>query len=111
MDHVNYIGADARWLNITEGTRVFLTMPKRGKAPYGGVILGHERYGLVQHTVDLAAKLASYGYVCIAPDMATHWDGDKEALARGETFLSLTADQVRFYYGLCLDHLLDMPEV
>jgi dienelactone hydrolase len=107
----NYIGAQTRWDDIAEGTRAFVTTPKRGKAPYGAVILGHERYGLVQHTLDLAAKWASYGYVCIAPDMASHWNGDKEALNRGDAHLSLTEEEVRYYYSISLDHLLRLPEV
>jgi carboxymethylenebutenolidase len=107
----NYIGAETKWEDIAEGTRAFLATPKREGAPYGAVILGHERYGLVQHTLDLAAKFASYGYVCIAPDMASQWDGDKEALNRGEARLTLSADQIKFYYSICLDHLLRMPDV
>jgi carboxymethylenebutenolidase len=107
----NYIGADTRWEDIAEGTQAFFATPKRGDGPYGAVILGHERYGLVQHTLDLAAKFASYGYICIAPDMASHWDGDKAALNRGEARMSLAANEVRFYYSLCLDHLQRLPDV
>jgi len=107
----NYIGADASWEDIAEGTRAFVTTPKRASAPCGAVILGHERYGLVQHTLDLAAKFASYGYICFAPDMASRWDGDKAALNRGEAALSLTSDEIRFYYSICLDHMLRMPNV
>jgi dienelactone hydrolase len=70
----DYYGAETRWEEIGEGTRAFVALPKRGQPPYAAVILGHERYGLVQHTLDLAAKFGSYGYVCIAPDMASHWD-------------------------------------
>jgi len=107
----NYIGAETSWTDIGGGTRAFLAAPKRGPGPYGGVILGHERYGLVQHTLDLTAKWASYGYVCIAPDMASHWDGDKVALNAGDAHLELTDEQVKFYYSLCLDHLQRMSEV
>src|SRR5437588_11602393 len=96
----NYIGAQTSWIDIGEGTRAFLAVPKLGTGPYGAVILGHERYGLVQHTLDLTAKFASYGYVCIAPDMASLWDGDKEALNRGDAHLTLTDDQIRFYYSI-----------
>ncbi len=107
----NYIGAETRWVDAGKGTRAFVTVPKQRTGPVGGVILGHERYGLVQHTLDLAAKFASYGFVCIAPDMASHWDGDKEALNRGDAHLELSDDQVRFYYSLSLDYLLQMDEV
>lgn len=107
----NYIGAETRWVDAGEGTRAFLTVPKQRRGLCGAVILGHERYGLVQHTLDLAAKWASYGYVCIAPDMASHWDGDKEALNRGDARLDLTDEQVRFYYSLSLDYLLELEGV
>lgn len=107
----NYIAADTNWVDIGEGTRAFLAKPKRSTGPWGAVILGHERYGLVQHTLDLTAKWASYGYVCIAPDMASHWDGDKVALNAGDEHLTLTDEQVKFYYSLSLDHLLRMPDV
>jgi len=107
----NYIGANTQWVDIGEGTRAFVTVPKLGEGPFGAVILGHERYGLVQHTLDLTAKFASYGYVGIAPDMASHWDGDKDALNRGDAHLPLTDEQIKFYYSISLDHLLRMPEV
>ncbi|MEA2639789.1 MAG: Dienelactone hydrolase family [Chloroflexota bacterium] len=67
--------------------------------PYGAVVLGHERYGLVQHTLDLAAKFAAYGFVALAPDMASHWDGDKEALNRGDAHLTLADHEVQDYTG------------
>ena len=85
-----YIGANTSWVDFGEGTRAFLTQPQQGKEPFRAVILGHERYGLVQHTLDLAAKFAAYGYMCVAPDMASHWKGDKVALNRGEERLTLT---------------------
>jgi carboxymethylenebutenolidase len=107
----NYIAAETSWADIGEGTRAFLAKPSRESGPYGAVILGHERYGLVQHTLDLTAKWASYGYVCIAPDMASHWEGDKDALNAGDAHLELSDDQVKFYYSLCLDHLQRMPDV
>jgi carboxymethylenebutenolidase len=107
----NYIGATTSWTDVGEDTRAFLTTPKYGEGPFPAVIIGHERYGLVQHTLDLAAKWASYGYVCVAPDMASHWDGDKEALNRGDIGLTLTDDQVQYYYNLSLDYLLAMDSV
>jgi carboxymethylenebutenolidase len=107
----NYIGATTSWVDIGEGTQAFLAVPKIGDGPFGGVILGHERYGLVQHTLDLTAKFASYGYVCIAPDMASHYTGDKVALNRGDGRLELTDDEIRMYYSISLDHLQRMQNV
>jgi hypothetical protein len=102
----SYIGATTSWVDVGEGTRAFLTAPQQGKPPFRAVILGHERYGLVQHTLDLAAKFAAYGYVCVAPDMASHWKGDKAALNRGDARLTLTPDQIKYYMGKGLDYLL-----
>jgi carboxymethylenebutenolidase len=107
----NYIGARTDWVDVGDHTRAFMAVPKAGEGPFPAVIIGHERYGLVQHTLDLTAKWASYGYVCVAPDMASHWEGDKEALNRGEIGLPLTDDQVKYYYGLSLDFLLQHPAV
>src|ERR1051326_4202423 len=106
----SHIGANTSWVDIGDNTRAFLALPTRFKAPYGGVVLGHERYGLVQHTLDLAAKFASYGYVAIAPDMASHWDGDKEALNRGDVGLTITDKQVQDYMSLSMDFLAGLPE-
>jgi len=107
----NHIGATTSWVDVGENTQAFLAMPKAGTEPFAAVIIGHERYGLVQHTLDLAAKWAAFGYVCVAPDMASHWQGDKVALNRGEARLQLTDDKVQYYYGLCLDYLLARPDV
>src|SRR6266536_4592441 len=107
----NYIGALTSWVDIGEGTRAFLAVPKHGEGPHGAVILGHERYGLVQHTLDLTAKFASYGFICVASDMASHWKGDKAALNRGDARLTLTADQIKYYMGKGLDYLQAQPQV
>ena len=106
-----YLGASTSWVQFGEGTRAFLAVPNRSTAPCGAVILGHERYGLVQHTLDLAARFSRYGYICVAPDMASHWDGDKAALNRGEVRMPLGEDQIKYYYGKSLDFLLSDSRV
>jgi carboxymethylenebutenolidase len=63
------------------------------------------------YTLDLAAKFAAHGYMCVAPDMASHWKGDKEAPNRGDARLTLTADQIKYYMGKGLDYLLVQPQV
>jgi carboxymethylenebutenolidase len=107
----NYLGASTSWVEFGEGTRAFLAVPQLGNPPFSAVILGHERYGLVQHTLDLSAKFARYGYVCVAPDMASHWDGDKAALNRGDVRFPLSEEQVKYYYSQSLDFLLTEPRV
>src|SRR5262249_59377765 len=47
------------------------------------VIHLHERYGIVQHTTDLAHKLVDAGYVTVVPDLFWRFTGDRQALARG----------------------------
>jgi carboxymethylenebutenolidase len=61
----------------------FLFKPE-GKALLGCLIVFHERYGLVQHTLDVANRLAENGYLVLAPDLFSLWDGDKAALHRGD---------------------------
>jgi carboxymethylenebutenolidase len=55
----------------------------------GLILVCHERYGLVQHTLDLAQRFSDEGYVAIAPDFFAHWDGDREALAAGDIQVEL----------------------
>src|SRR4051812_26615012 len=49
------------------GMPVFLARPAAA-GRYPVVVLMHERYGLVQHTKDLATRCAGDGYVVLAPD-------------------------------------------
>jgi carboxymethylenebutenolidase len=93
---------------VTYGDRVtgFLALPEVGTGPFGAVVLGHERYGLVQHTLDLTAKFAAHGLVGLAPDMYSRWDGDKEALARGDIMVPLADTDIQGYMGESLDFLL-----
>lgn len=73
-------GERVRFGNCMEGVLVLPT----AEAARPAVIILHERYGLVQHTLDLAARLAGDGYVALAPDLFSRWEGDHEALARGD---------------------------
>jgi carboxymethylenebutenolidase len=103
----------ARTATVTFGNRVeaFLALPEQGAGPYPAVVLGHERYGLVQHTLDLAAKFAAHGFVGIAPDMFSRWDGDKAALNRGDIQVPLSYADIRSYMGDSLDYLRTLPQV
>lgn len=107
----NFIGAQTSWVDAGDETRAFLAVPRDRTGPFPAVIIGHERYGLVQHTLDLAAKFASCGYACIAPDMASHWEGDRAALTRGDVGLTLSDEEVQQYYSLGLDYLKALPSV
>ena len=48
----------------------YLARPQ-GDGPFPGVIVIHEAFGLVQHTRELAHKLAAAGYIALAPNLYT----------------------------------------
>lgn len=74
------------------GLPVHLARPEV-PGPFPCVIILHERYGLAQHTIDLADKLASSGYVVAAPDL--FYDApDQEALQRGDVRVKPSDDEI-----------------
>ena len=111
MQQPAYPGASTSTVTFGDRVSAFLAIPEKGTAPYGAVILGHERYGLVQHTLDLTSKFAASGYVAVAPDLFSRWDGDKEALNRGDISVPLSDGDIVSYMGDSLDFLLDHPMV
>ena len=111
MSVPQYLGAITSMVNFGDRVEGFLAVPETGEGPFPAVVLGHERYGLVQHTLDLAAKFAADGYVCIAPDLFSRWDGDKAALNRGEIQQSVSDHDIKSYMSDGLDYLLTHPKV
>src|ERR1700744_2628766 len=88
-------------VTLPNGCEGYLYRPQG--APKGCLIVFHERYGLVQHTLDVAERLAGNGYLVLAPDLFSLWDGDREALKRGEVRAVVSdADSVTQ-----LDHWID----
>ena len=106
-----YPGAVTSMISYGDRIQGFLAVPENQPGPFGAVVLGHERYGLVQHTLDLVAKFAAHGYVALAPDMLSRWDGDKEALGRGDIQVRISDEDIRSYMGDSLDHLLAHHQV
>ena len=106
-----YPGAVTSMISYGDRVQGFLAIPENQPGPFGAVVLGHERYGLVQHTLDLVAKFAAHGYVSLAPDMFSRWDGDKEALSRGDIRVSISDEDIRSYMGDSLDYLLAHHQV
>jgi carboxymethylenebutenolidase len=88
-------------VQLGDGCAGELYVPR--EAAQGAVVILHERYGLVQHTLDLAQRLAADGYVALAPDLFSRWDGDRHALARGEVRVTLPDDEV----AAVIDHAID----
>lgn len=70
-----------------------------GAGPHPVVVLLHERYGLVQHTRDQAARCARDGFAVIAPNMFFRHP-DQDALAAGDARCDLSdPDAVAFIHA------------
>ena len=88
-------------VQLGEGCEGELYTP-RGAAK-GAVAVLHERYGLVQHTLDLAQRLAHDGYVALAPNLFSRWQGDPEALRQGTARVTLPDDEVAAVVDRAID--------
>jgi carboxymethylenebutenolidase len=106
-----YINAATRWVELPDGGRAFVGSPTAGSGPYPGIVIGHERYGLVLDSLDVVAMFAAYGYVAIAPDMAAQFSGDLEALTRGQIPPPWDNEIVETYLAHSYDYLAALPEV
>ena len=111
MQDPSYPGAITSMVTFGDQVKGFLAMPENQTGPFGAVILGHERYGLIQHTLDLTAKFAAHGYIGLAPDLFSRWEGDMDALNRGDIQVTITDDDLKSYLGDSLDYLLNHPQV
>ena len=75
------------------------------------VIHLHERYGIVQHTTDLAHKLVDAGYVTVVPDLFSRFTGDRQALARGDSRAELRDEEVFQDVDATVSYLRTLPDV
>jgi carboxymethylenebutenolidase len=75
------------------------------------VIHLHERYGIVQHTTDLAQKLVDAGYVTVVPDLFSRFMGDRQALARGDSRVELRDAEVLQDVDAIVTYLCTLPDV
>jgi carboxymethylenebutenolidase len=91
-------------IKLANGLEGELFIPESG-ASSAAVIVLHERYGLVQHTLDLAQKFADDGYVAFAPNLFAQWDGDIEALNQGRTRAVVHDAECTRIVGLAIDLL------
>lgn len=67
-----------RTVTLPNGMSVFQAFPQSG-GPWPCFVVLHERYGLVEHTMNLSSRIASLGYVVVAPDLYFDYE-DQEAL-------------------------------
>ncbi len=94
----------AELLRFADGLEAQVSLPAAsGRAP--ALIFLHERYGLVQHTLDLAAKAAAEGLVGVAPDLFSRWSGDRAALRRGDVRVVLPDPNVAGVVHATIDAL------
>jgi carboxymethylenebutenolidase len=82
-----------------------------GADKWPAVIHLHERYGIVQHTTDLAHKLVEAGYVTVVPDLFSRFTGDRQALARGDSRVELCDAEVLQDVDAIVAHLRTLPDV
>ncbi len=91
------------------GLPAFLAMPTADKK-LPAVVLMHERYGLVQHTRDLAQRFARDGFACIAPDFF-HKHPDQDALHRGDVGYDMTDPEAVGYLNAAIAELAALKAV
>ena len=96
---------------LPTGIPAYAAMPKNVTPTTPGIVQVMAIWGIDAQLRDVIRRYAKAGYICIAPDMASHWDGDKAALNRGDVGLTLTDDQVIGYYSASLDYLLASKDV
>jgi carboxymethylenebutenolidase len=91
------------------GMPATLAMPSGG-GKFPAIVIMHERYGLVQHTIDLGARLARDGFVCIAPDFYYKFP-DQEALHNGDVGYPFKDPESVELLNIALDELTKLPQV
>lgn len=78
------------------------------EAPEGGsaiVVLCHERYGVVQHTIELADRFAAAGFVTVAPDFYA----DMALTGEEERLPDVPDDAVLRHVGAAISYARTLP--
>jgi carboxymethylenebutenolidase len=83
-------------------------VPAGGKVP--GIVLMHERYGLVKHTCDLAERFARDGFACLAPDFFFKHP-DQDALHRGDVGYPLKDGEAIELLDSAVAEIAALPQV
>jgi carboxymethylenebutenolidase len=99
---------DAGEIVCPGGMPAFLAAPHDATGRLPVIVLMHERYGLMQHTRDLAMRCARDGYLVIAPNFFFK-HRDPEGLARGEGRYDLGDVESSSYIRQILAMLGDDP--
>ena len=94
-------------VQLANGGDAFLARPTPSGS-YPTIVLMHERYGLVDHTKDLAVRFASDGHVALAPNLYFRAP-NQDAVARGEANVALTDEQVIADVAATIDYFTQVP--
>lgn len=94
-------------VRCANGADVFVAWPDR-PGPHSTIVLLHERYGLVQHTRDLAVRFAVEGHAAIAPNL--YWrEPNQDEIARGDARADVSDAQVCGDTSAAIDQLKTVP--
>ena len=88
--------------SLEDGTPVHIFRPAGEDRPQRAVVLFHERYGLVEHTLDLGAKLAGDGLLALTPDLFEGRVEDYDAVRAGDIRVDIYDDDVIRTAEACL---------
>lgn len=95
-------------VQCANGMDAFLAVPGT-PGPHPSMVLMHERYGLVQHSKELATRFATEGYVTICPNLFFR-DTNQDEIAAGNAAGNHTDDQVVGDVAAAVDRLALVPE-
>lgn len=97
-------------IRCSGGLPAFLAAPAVDQGKLPAIVLMHERYGLVKHTCDLAARFARDGFICLAPDFF-YKHPDQAALHRGDVGYTLKDREAIDYLDCAVAELTALPQV
>jgi carboxymethylenebutenolidase len=107
LAEIDISGVQTSSVKLANGGDAFLATPST-PGPHPCIVLMHERYGLVQHTKDLAVRFATEGHVALAPNLYFRAPNQEEVM-RGEATVQVSDEQVVSDVGSCIDHLRGVP--
>jgi carboxymethylenebutenolidase len=102
-------GVQSSMVQCANGMDAFLALPE-GSGPHPSVVLLHERYGLLQHTKDLAVRFATEGYATVCPNLF-HREPNQAEIASGNARAALSDDLVVDDVNAAIAHLGRVPNV
>jgi carboxymethylenebutenolidase len=101
-EFVNYPGA-------TGDVKAFMAHPKSGKK-FPAVIVIHENRGLVPHIQDVTRRMASEGFLALAPDALSPVGGTPDDISNvGELFKKLIPEQTTQNFVAAVKYLKTNP--